>query len=212
MKAISLFVTLVRSLRLSPRLSSGLFYSTLALTSIFLAAACRQQMAEQPRYDPLEASQFFTDGQSARPLVENTVARGQLIEDEHFFTGISNDAPAKTFPFPVNLEILQRGKERYGIYCSPCHSLTGDGDGMIPRRGFTRAASFHIQRLREAPPGYFFVVMTDGLGAMPSYRAQISPRDRWAITAYLRALQLSQNATVNDVPAEMRAKLTGETR
>lgn len=169
-------------------------------------------MAEQPRYDPLEASQFFTDGQSARPLVENTVARGQLIEDEHSFSGISNDVPAKTFPFPVNLEILQRGKERYGIYCSPCHSLTGDGDGMIPRRGFTRAASFHIQRLREAPPGYFFVVMTDGFGAMPSYRAQISPRDRWAITAYIRALQLSQNATVNDVPAEMRAKLTGETR
>lgn len=176
------------------------------------AAGCRQQMAEQPRYDPLEASNFFADGQSARPLVENTVARGQLRDDEHFYTGESGGAPAKSFPFPITLEILQRGQERYGIYCSPCHSLTGDGDGMIPRRGFTRAASFHIQRLRDAPPGYFFLVMTQGLGAMPNYRNQIPSRDRWAITAYIRALQLSQNATIGDVPPEARVKLRGETR
>ena len=187
----------------------------LVISSVLIAIAatgCRQQMAEQPRYDPLEASQFFTDGQSARPLVENTVARGQLRGDEHFYTGGSGGALAKTFPFAITLGILQRGQERYGIYCSPCHSLTGDGDGMIPRRGFTRAASFHIPRLREAPPGYFFFVITQGMGAMPNYRNQIPPRDRWAITAYIRALQLSQNATVNDVPSEMRAKLTGETR
>jgi hypothetical protein len=179
---------------------------------MLMTSACRQQMAEQPRYDPLEASQFFTDGQSARPLVENTIARGQLTEDEHFSGGISGGAPATTFPFPITLEILRRGRERYGIFCAPCHSLTGDGDGMIPRRGFTRAASFHIERLRTAPPGYFFVVISEGFGAMPSYRTQIAPRDRWAITAYVRALQLSQNATVNDLPPEVRAQLTGEKR
>jgi hypothetical protein len=199
----------IRRLRL--RLSSGVFYSTLAL-ALTLANGCRQQMAEQPRYDPLEASQFFADGQSARPLVENTVARGELRDDEHFYAGASGGKPAATFPFPITLEILQRGRERYDIYCSPCHSLTGDGDGMIPRRGFTRAASFHIQRLQEAPPGYIFHVMTQGLGAMPNYRNQITPRDRWAITAYIRALQLSQNATVSDVPPQERGKLIGESR
>ncbi|MGH7926819.1 MAG: c-type cytochrome, partial [Candidatus Binatia bacterium] len=111
-------------------------------------------MAEQPRYDPLEASEFFADGQSARPLVENTVARGELRDDEHFYAGMSGGTPAATFPFPITLEILQRGRERFNIYCSPCHSRVGDGDGMIPSRGFTRPPSFHIQRLREAPPGY----------------------------------------------------------
>jgi hypothetical protein len=188
---------------------------TMLLASFLLfgvAAGCRQQMADQPRYDPLEPSDFFADGQSARPLVENTVARGQLRDDEHFYTGGSGGALAKTFPFPITLEILQRGQERYGIYCSPCHSLTGDGDGMIPRRGFTRAASFHIPRLREAPPGYFFFVITQGMVAMPNYRNQIPPRDRWAITAYIRALQLSQNATLGDVPPEARGKLGGESR
>ena len=187
----------------------------LVISSVLIAIAaigCRQQMAEQPRYDPLEASQFFTDGQSARPLVENTVARGQLRDDEHFYTGGSGGALAKTFPFPITIGVLQRGQERYGIYCSPCHSLTGDGDGMIPRRGFTRAASFHIPRLREAPPGYFFFVITQGMGAMPNYRNQIPPRDRWAITAYIRALQLSQNAMISDVPPQARGKLREESR
>lgn len=183
-----------------------------SLLFVTAVAGCRQRMAEQPRYDPLEASEFYADGQSARPLVENTIARGQLRDDEHFYTGGSGGAPAATFPFPITLEILQRGRERYGIYCSPCHSLTGDGDGMIPRRGFTRAASFHMQRLREVPPGYFFLVMTQGFGAMPNYRNQISPRDRWAIAAYIRALQLSQNANIGDVPPEARGQLTGESR
>jgi mono/diheme cytochrome c family protein len=165
-------------------------------------------MAEQPRYDPLEASEFFADGQSARPPVENTIARGELREDEHLYAGTSNGAPAATFPFPITLEILHRGRERFNIYCSPCHSRVGDGNGMIPSRGFTRPPSFHIQRLREAPPGYFFHVITQGLGAMPSYRQQIPPDDRWAIIAYVRALQLSRNATIKDVPPQLREQLT----
>lgn len=178
-----------------------------SLLFVIGVAGCRQQMAEQPRYDPLEASEFFADGQSARPPVENAVARGELREDEHFYAGLSGGAPASTFPFPITLEILQRGRERFDIFCSPCHSRTGDGNGMIPSRGFTRPPSFHIQRLREAPPGYFFQVITQGLGAMPNYRQQIPPGDRWAIIAYVRALQLSQNATINDVPPQQRSQL-----
>jgi hypothetical protein len=175
-------------------------------------AGCRQKMAEQPRYDPLEASEFFADGQSARPLVDNTVARGELRDDEHFYAGRSGATPVATFPFPITLEILQRGRERYDIYCSPCHSRTGDGDGMITQRGFARPPSFHIERLREAPPGYLFQVTSQGLGAMPDYRQQILTRDRWAVIAYIRALQLSQNATPSDVPVEERGKLGGEPR
>jgi hypothetical protein len=169
-------------------------------------------MAEQPRYDPLESSDFFADGQSARRPVENTVARGSLKEDEHLFQGISNGAPATAFPFPITFEIMERGRERYDIFCSPCHSRTGDGDGMIVRRGFTRPASFHIDRLRQAPPGYIFQVITNGFAAMPSYRQQISAEDRWAIAAYVRALQASQNAAANDLPAEAREKLMAEGR
>jgi cytochrome c553 len=174
--------------------------------------ACRQQMAEQPRYDPLEASNFFADGQSARHPVDNTVARGTLREDEHLYEGISNGAPATTFPFPITLEIMERGRERYDVFCSPCHSRTGNGDGMIVRRGFTRPASFHIDRLREAPPGYIFGVITNGFAAMPSYRQQIGADDRWAIAAYLRALQASQSANANELPADARKQLMTEGR
>ena len=194
------------------RLSSGLFCSTLALALTFLAAGCRQKMADQPRYDPLETSEFFADGQSARPLVDNTVARGQLRDDEHFYAGRSGGKPAANFPFPITLEILQRGRERYDIYCSPCHSRSGEGDGMIVRRGFTRPASFHSDRLRQLPPGYYFHVITQGIGAMPDYRHQIQPHDRWAIVAYIQALQLSRNATIHDVPADARGRLAGEPR
>ena len=169
-------------------------------------------MADQPRYDPLEPSEFFADRQSARPLVENTVARGMLKDDEHLYEGMSGGKPAAAFPFPITAEIMQRGRERYDIFCSPCHSRTGNGDGMIVRRGFTRPASFHIDRLREAPPGYLFNVITNGFAAMPSYRVQITPEDRWAIVAYLRALQASQNAGVNDLPAEARERLMTEKR
>jgi mono/diheme cytochrome c family protein len=183
----------------------------LALTgALLMTSACRQKMADQPRYDPLEPSTFFADGQSARPLVDNTVARGELRDDEHLYAGRSGNAPAATFPFPVTLETLQRGRERYDIYCSPCHSRTGYGDGMIARRGFGPPASLHTDLLRKQPPGHFFRVITQGFGAMPSYRQQIRAEDRWAIIAYIRALQLSQNATVNELPPEAREKLSRE--
>jgi mono/diheme cytochrome c family protein len=176
----------------------------LALSAI---AGCRQQMADQPRYDPLEASTFFKDGQSARPLPPGTVARGELRLDAHLYHGIAAGVPARSFPFPVTLQVLRRGQERFDIYCSPCHSRTGDGEGMIVRRGFTRPPSFHSERLRELPPGHVFRVISDGLGAMPNYRHQITPHDRWAITAYIQALQLSHNSSVTNVPVDKRAEL-----
>jgi hypothetical protein len=200
---------LARIRRLS--LSSILFYSTLALTFTVLFAGCRQQMADQPRYDPLEPSEFFEDGQSARQLPPGTVARGQLRADTHLYMGISQGAPAKTFPFAISLAVLERGQERYNIYCAPCHSRTGDGDGMIVRRGFTRPPSFHTERLRAVPPGFIFSVITNGFGAMPNYRYQVSPEDRWAIIAYIQALQLSQNATVAMVPPDKQSELTKAT-
>ena len=166
-------------------------------------------MANQPRYDPLEASTFFKDGQSARSLPPGTVARGEFRLDAHFYQGMAGGVPAKTFPFAVTLEVLQRGRERYNIYCAPCHSRTGDGDGMIVRRGFTRPPSLHSQHMREHPPGHFFRVISDGFGRMPDYRQQISPHDRWAIVAYIRALQLSRNASLIDVPPDKRAELDG---
>ena len=175
-------------------------------------AGCRQQMADQPRYDPLEPSNFFDDGLSARPLVENTVPRGALREDELLYTGMLGGAPATSFPFPVTLDVLQRGRERYDIFCSPCHSRTGYGDGMVARRGFGPPASLHTDILRKQPPGHFFRVITQGFAAMPSYAQQIPPEDRWAIVAYVRALQMSQHASVNDVPPDARAKLAGEQR
>jgi len=172
---------------------------------------CRQKMADQPRYDPLEASEFFPDGQSARPVIDATVPRGALRADEHLYAGMSGGAPATTFPFPITLEILQRGRERYDVFCSPCHSRAGYGDGMVARRGFGPPASLHTDILRKQPPGHFFRVITQGFGAMPSYSQQIAPEDRWAIIAYIRALQLSQNASASDVPSEARAQLNGET-
>jgi mono/diheme cytochrome c family protein len=185
---------------------------TLVCAAIVATSACRQQMAEQPRYDPLESSDFFADKQAARPLVENTIARGALREDEHLHDGMTKGEPARTFPFAVTAEVLQRGRERYDIFCSPCHSRTGNGDGMIVRRGFSRAASFNLERLREASPGYLFAVMSNGFGAMPSYRQQISPEDRWAIVGYIRALQASQSARLSELPADAREKLMAEPR
>jgi mono/diheme cytochrome c family protein len=180
--------------------------------ALLLVPGCRQQMADQPRYDPLEPSNFFTDGQSARPPVEHTVARGQVRDDEHLYEGTTGGAPASDFPFPVTAEVLQRGRERYNIYCSPCHSRAGYGDGMVARRGFGPPASLHTDILRKQPPGHFFRVITQGFGAMPSYSQQIAAQDRWAIVAYVRALQLSQFASISDLPAEAREKLSGESR
>jgi len=171
---------------------------------------CQQKMADQPRYEPLQKSDFFDDQRASRPLVDGTVARGQLGADEEFYTGKVNNEPAQTFPFRVDRQLLLRGQERFTIFCSPCHSRLGDGQGMIVRRGFRPPPSFHIDRLREAPPGHFFDVISHGFGAMPGYAEQIPPRDRWAIVAYIRALQLSQNAALTDVPETERRALLEE--
>ena len=161
-------------------------------TSLGLAG-CRQDMHDQPKAEPLERSDFFPDGRSARPWVVGTIARGQLREDEHLYTGKVHGRHAETFPFPVDARVLERGRERFDIYCSPCHSRLGDGNGMIVQRGFRRPTSFHDERLRKAPPGYFFDVITNGFGTMFDYADRIVPEDRWAIAAYIKALQLSQN-------------------
>jgi len=231
----------------------------------FFVSSCRQDMHDQPKYEPLEASAFFEDGQSARPLVPGTVPRGFLREDVYLYTGrldqtqsgapasrgpgqapagrpqtggisepgtirdsARGQAPAQEmqpthrpvtgaqqsaaaradiFPFPITRDVLARGQGRFNIFCAPCHSRTGDGDGMVVRRGFRRPPSLHIDRLRQAPPGHFFDVISNGFGAMPSYADQIGAHDRWAIIAYIRALQLSQNASLADVPQQERQKL-----
>jgi mono/diheme cytochrome c family protein len=176
---------------------------------LLLFAACRQEMADQPRYDPLEASKFFPDGQSARPLVEGTVARGQLRDDEQFFNGGTDTTVATEFPWPVTIEVLHRGQERYNIYCTPCHDQLGSGNGMIVRRGYSRPPSLHSELLNKQPVGHLFRVITKGVGAMPSYGVQITAQDRWAIIAYIKALQLSQNAKLDDVPEPKRDQLLG---
>ena len=172
----------------------------LYLISLVLVTACRQDMHDQPKYRGLRASTFFADGSSARPLVEGTVARGTLQEDEAFFTGKNEKVTVKELPFAVDDALLNRGQERFNIYCSPCHDKVGGGNGMVVQRGYRRPPSFHIDRLRQADAGYFFDVITNGFGVMPDYRAQVAPRDRWAIVAYIRALQLSQHAPATDVP------------
>jgi mono/diheme cytochrome c family protein len=172
------------------------------LASLILLSACRLDMHVQPKQNPLSRSDFFADQRSERPPVEGTVARGQLHEDTYFYTGKTGNNPGDYMPFPVTKEVLERGRERYNIYCSPCHSLLGDGNGFVPSRGFARKPpSYHIPRLQKAPLGYFYDVITNGFGIMPDYASQIPPEDRWKIVAYVRALQLSQNATRADVPA-----------
>ncbi|MEO8349311.1 MAG: cytochrome c [Acidobacteriota bacterium] len=167
---------------------------------------CRQEMYDQPRYKPLAKSDFFEDGRAARPLVQGTVARGTL--DRFPATGGAGAVSLATaLPVPLTRELLARGRERYGIFCAPCHDGTGGGQGMVVRRGYRPPPSLHIERLRDAPVGHLYDVMTRGLGAMPDYAQQIPPADRWAIAAYVRALQLSQRATVADVPAKERPKL-----
>jgi mono/diheme cytochrome c family protein len=168
---------------------------------LLILAGCRQEMYDQSRVKPLAQSDFYSDLRSARPQVEGTVARGQLREDTYFYTGKIGENPGDYMPFPVTEDVLARGHERFNIYCAPCHSRLGDGNGMVPQRGFKHPPTYHQDRLRKAPLGYFFDVMTNGFGVMPDYTAQIQPRDRWCIVAYIRALQLSQNATPADVAA-----------
>ena len=185
--------------------ASRFLFAACAAAALCLAPGCRylkQDMANQPKNKALSPSEFFDDGRSERPLVENTVARGSIADDELFVPKDSN-----SFPLPVNRELLERGEERYKIFCTPCHGLQGDGNGMIAVRGMKHPPSFHQDRLRQAPNGYFFDNITNGFGAMYGYSAQIPPRDRWAIIAYVRALQLSRNAKVADLPAELQEKL-----
>ena len=177
------------------------------LAASVLVAGCRQDMHDQPKFKPYAKSDFYADQRSARPLVDGTIARGHLNQDTMLVTGKVDGKPAAVFPFAITKAVMDRGHERYDIFCSPCHSRTGMGDGMIVRRGYRKPPTFHLDRLRQAAPGYVFDVITSGFGAMPDYAAQIPVSDRWAIVAYLRALQRSQQATVSDVPAAERARL-----
>jgi Cytochrome C oxidase, cbb3-type, subunit III len=197
---------LARSVRKSgiPRMPNprGFLASGLLLATIVTLSACRIDMHVQPRQNPLSRSDFFTDQRPERPPVEGAVARGELHEDSYFYTGKAGNNPGDYMPFPVTKEVLDRGRERYNIYCAPCHSRVGDGNGFVPSRGFARKPpSFHIVRLQKSPLGYFYDVIANGFGIMPDYASQIPPEDRWKIVAYVRALQLSQNATRADVPA-----------
>ncbi|PYT96018.1 MAG: quinol:cytochrome C oxidoreductase [Acidobacteria bacterium] len=185
--------------------TSRILVAACAVAGFLFAGGCRylkQDMANQPKTLPFSPSDFFEDGRSERPLLENTVARGSIADDTLFAPKDSN-----AFPLPVNKELLERGQERYKIFCTPCHGLQGDGNGMISMRGMKHPPSFHQDRLRQAPNGYFYDNITNGFGAMYGYSAQIPPRDRWAIIAYLRALQLSRNAKAADLPAALREKL-----
>lgn len=191
---------------------------------VLLAAAsgCQQRMNDQPRYEPLESSDFFRDGLASRPQVEGAVARGELRLDTGFYTGKAGEEAVTVFPLEKVAEemnvvaddraatrkaVLQRGRERFDIFCSNCHGRTGNGDGTVVELGFRRPPSYHIDRLRAAPVGHLYDVVTQGFGAMPSYAALVRPEDRWAIVAYVRALQLSQNATLDEVPEDERVRL-----
>lgn len=184
----------------------------IAAALVFLAG-CRQDMHNQPKYIPLRESTFFADGRGSRLPVEHTVARGHLNEDEYFYTGkrngqLGNELPEGLLREGYGMkELLARGQERYGIYCTPCHSRTGDGNGIVVQRGLKHPPSYHEARLKQQPLSYFYDVMTNGFGAMLNYQAQITPRDRWAIAAYIRALQLSQDAKMSDVPEAERTNL-----
>ena len=174
---------------------------------LVLIVGCTQQMAEQPSCGPLEANTFFADGRCARSPVEGTVARGSLPIDESSDAASTAQQSGDALPLALSRQLLERGQERYNIYCAPCHDRLGNGQGMIVRRGFSAPPSLHSERLRQAPLRHFFEVMTNGYGAMPDYAAQVSPHDRWAIAAYMQALQLSQHASLTDVPEEARQQL-----
>jgi len=187
------------------RLSKQALRLTCIAATLFMIAGCdhlHQDMGNQPKNKPLSPSDFFADGRSVRTPVENTISRSSLDNDQLIVTKEST-----MFPLPINEALLERGQERYRIFCSPCHGIQGDGNGMIVMRGMKRPPSYHEDRLRQAPNGYFYDVITNGFGQMYNYAAQVPPRDRWAIVAYVRALQLSRNARVSDLPAEVREKL-----
>ena len=187
-----------RTMRSAAKFKAG---SAASLLAVLALAGCRQDMHNEPKFYPQRGSTLFADGRSVRPQLENTVARGQLNEDSYFYTGLDHGQEGNAMPFPVTMDVLARGQERYNIYCTPCHSRVGNGAGMIVQRGYAQAGNFHTSRLESAPLGHFFNVMTNGYGAMPDYAGQVTPEDRWAIVAYIKALQLSQNAQPGDVAA-----------
>jgi Cytochrome C oxidase, cbb3-type, subunit III len=192
----------------TPRRVQGIAVTAMLAGFALAVTACTQQMAQQPSYRPFQPSELFPDGTSARARPVDTVARGQLRDDVLLFTGKDpSGQDATEFPFPITRAVLERGRQRFEIYCTPCHGYVGDGDGMVVQRGFTPPPSYHSDRLRQAPVGHFFDVMTNGFGSMPSYATQVSVPDRWAIAAYIRALQLSQAAPLDDVPPDARAQL-----
>ena len=181
-------------------------HGALLMAAVLLVAGCRQDMQNQPKLIPQRGSEMFADHRGARPQVVNTVARGQLHEDSYFYTGVVQGANGyreeqNLIPFPVTMDVLKRGQERFNIYCTPCHSRVGNGQGEIVARGYKPAANLHDQVRRAQPVSHYFYVMTHGSGAMPDYSAQLTPTDRWAVAAYIRALQLSQSAAASDVPA-----------
>lgn len=186
---------------------AAVLHAVLAGVVALAGGGCRRDMQDTPRYDPYEASTFFKDGRASRHLVAGTVARGQLHEDGAYYTGKAAGAYVTALPFPLTRAVLDRGHERFDIYCSPCHDRVGTGGGMIVQRGYKQPPSLHDDRLRTTPLGYFFEVMTNGFGVMPSYAPQVPADDRWAIAAYIRALQLSQHASADDVPAADRDAL-----
>ena len=226
-----------RSSNVNRRSSILYLRSSILVLAVFAFSGCRQDMHDQPKYRPLRPVDqigSINDGRSARPLVEGTVARGELRDDVEFYTGkiagAGQPVPATSaasqmtgqpasgstqglqgfvteFPMQITATDLDRGQERFNIYCSVCHGPLGDGGGMIPKRGFRKPPSYHDDRLRNAPVGYFFDVITNGFGNMPDYSAQVEPADRWRIIAYIRALQLSQRAPISDVPADKRGEL-----
>jgi hypothetical protein len=190
--------------RVRRRLIHALLPAAIALTS----TACRQDMQDQPRYEPLQKSDFFPDGRSAREIPANTVAAGSFDDTQPEFTGVKPDGGfLETIPRELTPALMHRGRERFDVFCSPCHGRLGDGNGMAAQRGVRWPPSFHTDRARRLPPGYVFAVITNGFGGMPDYSDQIPPDDRWAIIAYLRALQVSRTGTINDVPPGQRTSL-----
>jgi cbb3-type cytochrome c oxidase subunit III len=180
------------------------------MSVVLCGAACRQDMHDQPRYKPLASTDAFVDGRSARLPVPGTVARGQLHEDTLLYTGKVDGRFSRVFPFPITRQVMERGRERFDIFCSPCHDRLGTARGMVVRRGLSQPPSFHIDRLRDVENGYLFDVITNGFGRMASYAAQVPVEDRWAIVAYLRVLQYSQHAPLSDVPPDARRRLDAD--
>jgi len=180
------------------------------LAAAALMSGCRQDMHNQPKFVPQRGTSFFADGRSARPQVEHTVARNEVDVDDYFHTGLLNGKEQDALPFPVSEQVLARGQERFNIYCTPCHSRVGNGAGMIVQRGYKPAGNFHDAKRLAEPLSHYFYVMTNGYGAMPDYSAQLTPQDRWAVAAYIRALQLSQNASSADLPAGAKVDNLGD--